>query len=103
VFATNSCTVCHSTASASSIGANLVLEGTDLGKRLAMTTATYKGVTKNAAACVPGALIIDAATPANSILLKKVSRTQVCGDEMPAGSGLKDADLKCITDWINKF
>lgn len=103
VLASNACTACHSTASASSIGADLVLEGTNLGARLSTTKATYKGVAANAGACVQGALIIDPVTPANSILLKKVAGTQACGDKMPMGSGLSGASLQCIQDWIAKF
>jgi hypothetical protein len=105
VIAAKGCTACHSTAAASLIGANLVLEGTNLGARLSTTKATYMGVaaSMNPGACVQGALIIDPVTPANSILLKKVSGTQVCGDKMPQGTGLSGEDLKCFQDWINKF
>jgi hypothetical protein len=104
VIAAKACTACHSmgTASVPSIGAGLVLEGPNLGARLSTTKATYF-MAKNPAACVPGALIIDPDNPANSILLKKVSNTQACGDPMPQGTGLSGDDLKCFTDWINKF
>ena len=103
VIAAKQCTSCHSTAAASFVGANLVLEGANLGQRLSMTKATYMGVTTNAAACVKDALIIDPVNPANSILLKKVAGTQVCGDKMPQGTGLSGSDLQCFQDWINKF
>jgi hypothetical protein len=102
VFSSQTCTVCHSTAAAASIGAGLILEGTNLGARLMTTKATYKGAS-NMAACVPGALIIDPDVPANSILLKKVAGTQACGDKMPAGTGLSGTNLQCIQDWIAKF
>ena len=99
VFQTNACVACHS-AALSSGGLNL--DGGNLGARLSMTKAMYKDVA-NMAACVPNALIIDPVTPANSILLKKVAGTQACGDKMPQGTGLSGDNLKCITDWINKF
>jgi hypothetical protein len=70
VLTANACLACHSVASAAVIGAGLVLEGSNLGARLSATQATYKGVTVNAASCVPGALIIDPVSPADSILLR---------------------------------
>lgn len=100
---TSSCVACHSTAAAPIIGANLVLEGSDLGARLSKTTATYKDVNMNPASCVAGALIIDPGSPEKSILLKKVSGMQACGDKMPPGAGLSGDNLKCIQDWIAKF
>jgi hypothetical protein len=103
VLAANACTVCHSVASAAAIGSGLVLEGTNLGARLSTTRATYKGVSKNAGSCVEGALIIDPESPADSVLLKKVTNTQACGDAMPQGTALKGSDLSCIRNWVNKF
>ena len=104
VLTKQACTACHSNTLAVQAGAGLVLEGANLGARLSTTPAGYKMVTTNADKCVQGALIIDPNTPANSILLKKVNNTQACGGAMPSTGGITDAaDLKCITDWINKF
>lgn len=105
VLMNNGCTGCHNanTVSIPTLGAGLALDGANLGQRLRTTKATYASVTKNADKCVKDALIIDPTAPSNSILLKKVSNSQVCGDPMPQSGGLSGSDLQCITDWINKF
>jgi hypothetical protein len=95
-------TTCHSADLAPTTGANLRLDGTNLGARLSMTKATYQGVT-NAGACVPNVLIIDPSNPSNSLLLKKITGTQACGSSMPPGGTLTGSDLQCIQDWIMKF
>jgi hypothetical protein len=102
VLASQSCVACHSIASASIIGAGLVLEGSNLGARLSTTRATYDGAI-NKTNCMDGALIIDPESPRESILWKKVTGTQACGDAMPPGSGLRGDNLACIQNWIDKF
>jgi hypothetical protein len=104
VFQSRLCSTCHSPVfTQPEAKGGLDLDGTNLGMRLSTTTAKYAGVTVNPAACKPGALIIDPVNNAESILLKKVNRTQACGTEMPQGTGLSGADLKCIEDWVNSF
>lgn len=103
VLSGQSCNLCHSEASAESTGGGLSLSGSNLGQRLSMTTAKYKGVS-DAAACDTGALIIDPNDPTRSVLLKKVKGMQSCGGPMPFAPGITDAAaLKCIEDWIGSF
>jgi len=95
---------CHGAQFKDILGGGLDLSGKNLGARLSTTTAMYKGVTKNAANCKMGALIIDPTTPAESILLKKVTGTQACGDSMPPPSStLMGNDLNCVKTWIEMF
>jgi hypothetical protein len=98
----NTCLSCHSTASANLIGAGLDLSGANLGAKLAVTKATYKNAA-NPTACVPGNLIIDPANPSNSLLLKKIMKTQECGTEMPPGGQVSADALACLQGWIAKF
>jgi hypothetical protein len=100
VFASQ-CTVCHSTANKDSFG-GLDLSGDAVITRLKDVVATHKGVT-NPPACVAGALLINSANPAESVLLKRVKGTQNCGTPMPFAPGLTGANLKCIEDWVMKF
>lgn len=109
VFSGHGCTSCHGGGSTiiELIGGGLDLSGSNLGARLSKTAALYK-TQKNVANCKQGALIIDPAMPTQSILLKKVTNTQDCGDPMPQASasnpgGLMGADLQCIQDWIMSF
>lgn len=96
------CEVCHSKAVANLFGVDLVIEGPEYGKSLVGLKATYKSVMKNPDKCIPGALIIDPTTPANSVMLKKVSNDPDCGEAMP-GNGLLGEQLSCIQMWISKF
>lgn len=76
---------------------DLDLQAPNIGQRLANKKTSQ-------ATCT--GLIIDATTPANSILLNKVKgMPNGCGSVMPLTStnGLMGADLQCITDWINSF
>lgn len=101
VFESELCTLCHS-ANPGGTGGGLSLVGSDLGKRLSMTQALYMGVS-DAGKCVPGNLIIDPANPSNSLLLKKITNKQECGQSMPTGGTLEGDDLACIQGWIMKF
>ena len=99
------CFLCHvQSANLDATGGGLLLTGSNLGMRLSGAPAQYKGVS-DAAACTPGALLIDPANPAESVLLKKVKGTQSCGLAMPFHpSGITDATaLKCIEDWVMSF
>jgi hypothetical protein len=100
VFSTQ-CTACHSTALKDSFG-GLDLSGDAVITRLKDVAATHKGVS-NPTACVSGALLINSANPAESVLLKRVQGTQNCGTPMPFAPGLTGDNLKCIQDWVMKF
>jgi hypothetical protein len=96
------CAACHSTQLKDSFG-GLDLSGDAVITRMKDVVATNKGVA-NAPACVPGALLINSANPAESVLLKRVKGTQNCGTTMPTGTtGLTGEKLKCIEDWVMKF
>jgi hypothetical protein len=98
---TSQCIACHSTALKDSFG-GLDLSGDAVIMRLKDVAATHKGVT-NPPACVTGAMLINSANPAESVLLKRVKGTQNCGTPMPFAPGLTGANLKCIEDWVMKF
>ena len=95
------CTSCHSTAAKSFYG-DLDLSGDDVISRLKDIPATNKG-SANMANCVPGALLINSANPAESVLLKRVAGTQNCGNPMPFAPGLTGQNLSCIQSWVMKF
>ena len=95
------CTICHSTAAKSFFG-DLDLSGDDVIARLKDLPATNKGVS-NPASCTPGQLLINSANPAESVLLKRVKKTQSCGTAMPDANGLSGAKLTCLEAWVNKF
>lgn len=86
------CLSCHSTASKQG---GLDLEATGLFDRLKAQKATGTGCAS--------ALIVDATTPENSLLLKKVSGTQpaTCGNRMPlTGEALSASEIACVSAWI---
>jgi hypothetical protein len=95
------CTSCHSTAAKDFFG-GLDLSGDAVITRLKDVAATNMGVS-NAGACMPGALLINSANPADSVLLKRVKGTQSCGTLMPPSPPLTSTELKCIEDWVMKF
>ena len=95
------CNFCHSPGLKSSFG-ELDLTGDDVIARLKDVPATNKGVS-NVGSCTPGSLLINSANPAESVLLKRVKKTQNCGTPMPAPAGLSGADLACVEAWVNKF
>lgn len=94
------CLSCHTPPAIA--GGGFDLTGTQLGERLSKTLATYQGVS-NRSSCKTGALIIDPANPPESILLRKVSSTQACGEAMPFGFGLLGTELECIQNWVKAF
>jgi hypothetical protein len=38
-----------------------------------------------------------------SLLLEKIDDQPPCGDQMPLGGSLPDADRKCVTDWVSSI
>jgi hypothetical protein len=97
---TGKCTVCHTTALASTFG-GLDLSG-DYLVRLVDVAATNIGVS-NMGSCVPGAKLIDTATPDNSVFLKRLLNTQNCGTQMPSGTMLSADEQTCFKNWIQTF
>lgn len=92
-------TACHTMATAAASG-NLDLTG-DFASRLIDKPATYGGIA-NMAECTPGAKLIDTATAANSVFLKKINGTQgTCGLAMPVGVPLTAAEKTCLQNWVN--
>lgn len=97
-----SCNACHSTAAAPAAGAHLALDTPNLGATLITKQATYEGVLDKST-CKTGALIIDPNNPAESVLLKKITKPD-CGFVMPyGGQPLQPAEVSCIQDWVMKF
>jgi hypothetical protein len=54
--------------------------------------------------CPTGEFLINSNNPQESVMLKRLRKTQACGDAMPpAGLPISAADLKCLEDWILSF
>jgi hypothetical protein len=100
---TAKCTVtCHSKEQAPFFG-GLDLSG-DFLPRLLDKPATYMSVTEmEKPKCVAGAKLIDSATPANSVFLKKITATQACGTAMPQTGELTADEKTCLQNWIQTF
>lgn len=93
-----SCALCHSSTLKS---AGLDLRSDGLAARLKNVPATHELVVAPNNVCGQGDLLVDATTPANSWLLKKVNGGQdKCGDPMPSGSTLPAADVTCIDTYV---
>lgn len=76
--------------------------GMTLGQSLLNQPGTYPGVPT--ATCPPATkdLLINELTPAESLLLKKVSGTYACGDAMPPSPvSLTAEEMTCINEWVN--
>lgn len=96
VFQSHLCLACHDPNLKQG---GLDLTGTRLGARLTMTKSA-----NDVASCENGKLLIDPANPNDSIMLKKVTGRQSCGDTMPlGGKGLTGNDRTCIEMWVNSF
>jgi hypothetical protein len=97
----NNCTMpCHATMFKDAVGGGLDLSGDGVGERLRNAMAQNSMATDKAAC---GSKLIDADNPANSVLTKRVVGKGVCGSEMPAGSQLGAAEVKCVQDWVLMF
>lgn len=95
---TGTCNGCHN--SGADLG-GLDLESADYTSRLKGRPATHEGVT-DPSKCNSGDLLIDAANPTNSWLLKKVNgQHNQCGDRMPsAGAMLSQTQIDCVTAYV---
>ena len=92
---TGSCNVCHS---ASNPQAGLDLASANFTARLKDQPATHSGAT----GCPTGDKLVDSANPSASWLLKKVAKQQgSCGTPMPQPLGGSDADIACVTAYVN--
>jgi hypothetical protein len=94
------CISCHATATAPFFG-GLDLSG-DFVPRLLDKPATYMGVS-DMPKCIVGAKLIDSATPANSVFLKKINAMQDCGTVMPQTGALTPDEKTCLQNWIQTF
>jgi hypothetical protein len=90
--ATCSASICHDSDMPT---AGLDLSGTAVASRLLDRPALTGGD------CEGAGLIIDSASPENSLLLRKVEGTAGCGAIMPPPLGLQDDDLvACVRDYV---
>jgi len=65
-------------------------------------TGAYPGAPPGTCPPTPRDLLIDAANPAESLMLKKVNGTFSCGSLMPSTtSPLTELELACLTDWVS--
>ena len=71
----------------------LDLESPDLVGRLS-------GAMASAAGACAGEVLIDPANPSQSLLFTKVAPNPSCGDRMPFGLPLDDADIACVLSYI---
>lgn len=97
--------ICHGTpgvAPTATLGSGLDLFGPDRLASLMNIPANYEGVVDTSTCPNPPELRIDSANPANSLMIKKLLGTQLCGDPMPfAPVVIEEADKQCIIDWVN--
>ena len=47
--------------------------------------------------------LINTATPADSVLIKRIKGMGACGPQMPLGAPLTPDEMKCLEDWVNMF
>jgi len=102
ILATKCGNICH--AVSTPVFGSLLLAGNemDIVQRLLDVPATNDSV-QNKESCVPGALLIDSANPAESVFLKRIKGTQDCGTRMPDATGLSATEIQCIESWIMSF
>ncbi len=101
ILATQCANSCHAVSTPIFGSLNLAGSEDQVVQRLLDVPATNDSVL-NKESCVPGALLINSANPAESVFLKRVKGTQDCGTQMPTG-GLKATEIQCLESWIMSF
>ena len=100
VFKKNTCLLvgCHASKSPA---AGLDLQAAGVNARLVNIVATHGDATMPEA-CPKGDKLIDTATPANSWLLKKLTKADevMCGAKMPIGNTLSPDDMACVQKYV---
>jgi hypothetical protein len=96
--AASSCKLCH--AAAIKLG-GLDLESPSRAARLKDAPAKHLDSARPDAQCPVGDKLIDSSNVENSWLLKKITGRQgTCGDAMPLGVPLNEAERQCLTAWV---
>lgn len=85
---------CHGTAESSETNAPLWLFSANRSTELLDLPATEEGCTTE--------LVINTATPENSLILTSMNKTTpaACGIEMPKGIDIPSAEYTCIEQWV---
>ena len=50
--------------------------------------------------CASDGPVLNPDNPPDSLLIQKVNGTVPCGDPMPLGTALDDAEIECLEEWI---
>jgi hypothetical protein len=96
--------ICHGapgTAPAITLGAGLDLFGADRVSKLINRPAKYTAVANPEACPTTPELLINSQNPAASLMVTKLQGTQLCGEVMPFGLTIEEADKQCILEWVN--
>jgi hypothetical protein len=96
--------ICHSSKATfpRAVHPDLISEGVAI--RIVDVDAQYEGVRDDTNCPMPPEKIVDTAMPMQSLIIKKLTDTQECGEPMP-GTGLElpEQDLACLLDWANNL
>ena len=95
------CKLCHTSNPATRTSGTLDFETAGYSARLKDKPAEHSNVPAGST-CPMGDKYIDSAAPANSWLLKKITGMQgSCGTVMPSTGMLGQADVMCVTTYVN--
>jgi len=96
--------ICHGgpgMAPAITYGAGLDLFGADRVSKLLNQPAKYTAVANPDACPTTPELLINSQNPSASLMATKLQGTQFCGEVMPFGLTIAEADKQCILEWVN--